>query len=723
MTRPWRGMPDSLVPRLVLVAVLAGVLAALAGGLLLRAVATNALRERVIDRDITRAEELAGRLATRIDTTVTTLQVVANNRFISRVDGASVSELRALLRGVPTFDELVLYDSDGEAVAAAASGFAAELVEFAPREDVAAVVADEAFVAMTSDIPPTLETAVAVERPPGTVVGFVLAKQRLEALTAPIEKREAASVSFLVDGSGRVLVHPERDRVVNAEVIPADALAVEGAAVTRDGRPALMAAAPVANLDAWVVVEEDEEEALRPVAAQLQQLVAILIAVLAAVVLATSIAGQRLLRPLKTLSRAVQRLARGERRVRAGTTGRGEVRLLSAEFDRMAATIDDRDVQLEQLHHLALLVSAGVGRQDLPQDLVTQARVLLGASGCAFTPVVKHAPGLATAADGEVPAAALLDGGDGVTDAADGARTVALDGHVALAVPVTTLAGTTLGRLTIVTGRGGFDDQEIQLAQTFASFAGVALDNARRLQLEQAVVDELQEAIETKRMFVGGVTHELRTPLTCIEGFSTALLEGWQDYPDDDRMMLVEKIRRHALELDALVTQLLDFAAAERGRRPAELTPVALDELIAEMGDELSPILRQRRLELDVTSHEVLGDANLLRRALTNLVSNAAKYSPPHSTITIRAIRQADAVRVEVADEGIGMSADEAQLAFQPFWRARGSRSRGTGLGLSLVAEYVRAMGGTIGVSSKPGQGSTFHFTIPLAPVREVMRG
>jgi signal transduction histidine kinase len=718
------GLPEALVPRLIVVTVLAGAVAALTGAVLLQTVATGALRERIIERDTVRAEELAGRLDSRIESAVTTMQVIANNRLIARMGPESVTELRALLRAAPAFDELLLYDRDGQAVAAAASGYAAELVEFPARPDIAGVIGSEHFVALSVDVPPLVELAVAVERPPGSVVGFVLARQGLEDLAAPVEKRETttSAVNFLVDGTGRILVHPERDRLLNGEVFPTESLRRDGYRHVRDGRAALVGAAPMSELDAWVVVEEDEAQALRPVAAQLQQLVAILIAVLAAAVIAMSLAGHRLLRPLRALASAVQRLAKGERGVRAGTIGRGEVRRLSDEFDRMAATIDDRDAQLEQLHRLALLVSASVGDDDLTHDLTAGAATLLGAESCAFIPAAEGLDRrLPPAVQGEAPTDDVVAAA--LTACVDRGRhrLGQMEGRAWLAVPVTTLAGATLGVLTLMTARRAFNQQDVQLAQTFASFAGVALDNARRLRMEQAIVDELQETIEAKRMFVGGVTHELRTPLTCIEGFSTALLEGWDSYPDEDRTTLVSKILRHAKELDALVTQLLDFAAAERGRRAADLTPVAIAELIDHMRAELSPVLGPRRLETDIAGDEVLGDPTLLRRALTNLVSNAAKYSPPDSTITIRAVRVDDEVRVEVIDEGIGMSSAEADLAFQPFWRAQGSRARGTGLGLALVAEYVRAMGGNIGVVSQPGQGSTFTFTLPAVAVREVI--
>ena len=112
-----------------------------------------------------------------------------------------------------------------------------------------------------------------------------------------------------------------------------------------------------------------------------------------------------------------------------------------------------------------------------------------------------------------------------------------------------------------------------------------------------------------------------------------------------------------------------------------------------------------------------MADSVLLRRTLTNLLSNAVKYSEPGTRIVVRGSASGGVARVEVADEGTGLTSEEADRAFDPFWRASRVTSnslRGTGLGLALVKEYVRVMGGDVTVESELGQGSTFTFTLPL---------
>jgi two-component sensor histidine kinase len=144
-------------------------------------------------------------------------------------------------------------------------------------------------------------------------------------------------------------------------------------------------------------------------------------------------------------------------------------------------------------------------------------------------------------------------------------------------------------------------------------------------------------------------------------------------------------------------------------------------DAIEEVVTSLAPVLTGRPLNFDISDGQVVVDRAIFARTLSNLLSNAAKYSRPGTPIHIRTLLSGDQATVEVIDEGIGMTPDEVQQAFQPFWRAGrpgARRVRGAGIGLSLVAEYVRLLEGTYGVRSEPGRGSTFHFTVRLAGAR-----
>jgi signal transduction histidine kinase len=258
---------------------------------------------------------------------------------------------------------------------------------------------------------------------------------------------------------------------------------------------------------------------------------------------------------------------------------------------------------------------------------------------------------------------------------------------------------------------------ELELALTFASFAGLALANLQQHELEQSLVAELQEMLDLRRELVASVSHELRTPLTCISGFAGTLDRLWDSLSEADRRRFVDRIRHHGTELTELVEGLLDFSAAEAGRLSAHVTDVDLQREVEAAVEEVAPLLAGRPLTVEGDGHRVTADPTLLRRAVWNLLSNAVKYSEGGSPIAVRTIPDGTHVRIEVSDRGVGLGPTEVDHAFEPFWRAKPgtSRTRGTGIGLALVRDYVVLMGGDVGVESQSGVGSTFWFTLPLA--------
>ena len=259
--------------------------------------------------------------------------------------------------------------------------------------------------------------------------------------------------------------------------------------------------------------------------------------------------------------------------------------------------------------------------------------------------------------------------------------------------------------------------EELDLARTFASFAGIAVGKIHQLEMERALVDQLQQTLDLRRQLVVSLSHELRTPLTCVMGFATALQQSWEALDDPARKDLVGRIERNADDLHDLVEQLLDFAGVEGGRLVAQPQVLVLGDEVQAAVDDISTMLEGRTLVVDVDDVHVRADAHFLRRALWNLLSNAAKYGDPTGRIEVRARRTDDLVRIEVIDNGHGMTPEEAGRVFEPFWRAEATRisQRGTGIGLALTRDYIRLMDGDIGVESVVGEGTTFFFTLPAA--------
>ena len=269
-----------------------------------------------------------------------------------------------------------------------------------------------------------------------------------------------------------------------------------------------------------------------------------------------------------------------------------------------------------------------------------------------------------------------------------------------------------------------FGNEEVLLLRGLGTFTDLALGRAElyeraaeaRDALEQANT-ELAASLELRRQMVASVSHELRTPITCITGFASTLTRLWDELAEDERRRFVERIGHHGSELNDLIDRLLDFSAAEAGRLQAHPTQVDLRDAVDDALERLGPVLEGRPLSVVGDGISAVADPILLRRILTNLLSNAAKYSDDGSPITVRLSVVDDRARIEVQDRGAGLAEPERGRVFDPFWRAENARSRGTGLGLALVREYVQLMDGAVGVVSAVGEGSTFYFTLPVETV------
>jgi signal transduction histidine kinase len=380
--------------------------------------------------------------------------------------------------------------------------------------------------------------------------------------------------------------------------------------------------------------------------------------------------------------------------------------------------IHDISRRAGELQRVALLVTSAAGREATLAAVVDGARRVLSAETCALFLVGDN--GLEAAAESGLPVVddELRSAAERVLDAGE-AVVAPVVPVTRLIVPLPSHEGEPVGVLAVVTAvPRSYPDEEVELARTFASFAGLALANLQQREIESALVAELQETLNLRRELIASVSHELRTPLTCITGFASTLDRLWESLNDADRRLFIQRIRHHGAELTELVDSLLDFSAAEAGRLTAHLDVIHLRAEVIAATEDVGPLLAGRPLSIDAAAGvEVIADGTLLRRALWNLLSNAVKYSEAGTPVIVRGFADGDQAWVEVSDQGIGLGPQDAVHAFEPFWRARpgGTRTRGTGIGLALVRDYVRLMGGEVGVRSRPGVGSTFFFSLPLA--------
>ena len=256
-----------------------------------------------------------------------------------------------------------------------------------------------------------------------------------------------------------------------------------------------------------------------------------------------------------------------------------------------------------------------------------------------------------------------------------------------------------------------------KLGSEIAQREAAEQENAR-LAEEAARAHALEELNRLKSEFISVASHELRTPMTAILGFSELMLD---DVPEESPLRETAVfVHDEALQLSSLVDNLLDVSRIENGRLTVEPMPVDLSDTV------LPPLLHalgasapnhQLIADLAPDAQWVLADIGKLNQILTNLISNAIKYSPAGGPVYVRSCRDAESGRVLIAvqDAGIGISTDQLERIFDRFYRVRSLETRsvgGTGLGLYIARHLVELHGGRLWAESAEGQGSTFCFTL-----------
>jgi PAS domain S-box-containing protein len=252
----------------------------------------------------------------------------------------------------------------------------------------------------------------------------------------------------------------------------------------------------------------------------------------------------------------------------------------------------------------------------------------------------------------------------------------------------------------------------------------MALEVTERVERERAQRDRvayLEELDRYKDEFLSVISHELRTPLNFIMGFASIL----EDDPamDETRRSYVSKILGGADRMLHLVNDLLDVARLNAGKVLLEKEPARYGELVDHVLGTLKPLADEKRLTLQASlevPERVMVDSLRIVQVLTNLVGNAIKFTPEGGAITVRAFPRGGELLTEVQDTGCGIGPEHAAVVFERFIQVDMSATRqagGAGLGLAISKGLVEAHGGSIGVSSQLGAGSTFWFALPLEPV------
>ena len=229
---------------------------------------------------------------------------------------------------------------------------------------------------------------------------------------------------------------------------------------------------------------------------------------------------------------------------------------------------------------------------------------------------------------------------------------------------------------------------------------------------------ELIDVEQQKNRFLRQVSHELKTPLTALREGAELLSEEAVGKLTPEQREIAEILRHNSVELQKLIEDLLSFGASQFRKVTVDLGPVDIREVIGRVAEDQRLAIRSRGLTLDIAAADVMipADSEKLRVMIDNLLSNAVKFSPPGGVIGISARYDGDALELDVTDEGPGIPSEDRARIFDPFYQGRHAGAgpvRGTGIGLSVVKEYVFAHGGSVEVLSRQ-RGAHLRIRLPL---------
>jgi two-component system, sensor histidine kinase and response regulator len=227
----------------------------------------------------------------------------------------------------------------------------------------------------------------------------------------------------------------------------------------------------------------------------------------------------------------------------------------------------------------------------------------------------------------------------------------------------------------------------------------------------------LRSTLQTRDDLTHMIVHDLRSPLTLVTGYVDILEQMASDKLDPDEAECVTGAKRGADDMRDMITTLLDVGRLEAGEMPLRLQDHDLAEIARQAADRFTPVLRGRALRCEMPPEPVAVscDADVIRRILENLISNALKFTKSDGTIRINVERTGADVAISVSDNGEGIPRDQHEHIFEKFGQTNSGRQHrhSTGLGLAFCRLAVEGHQGKIGVQSEPGKGSTFWFTLP----------
>ncbi|WP_425066561.1 ATP-binding protein [Reyranella sp.] len=580
--------------------------------------------------------------------------------------------------------------------------------------------------------------------------------------------------AYVVDRLGRLVAHPDISLVLRGTDMKGLAQ-VAAALRDRDGAVAPVDARNLAGVSVlsahasipalgWIVfVELPTAEAQLPVINAGLRALALLVLGLIIAGLAGALLARRMVVPIRALQAGAQRIGSGELDHRLDIRTGDELEALANQFNRSAEALEESYATLEhRVEDRTRELSESLEQQTAtaeilqaisqsPTDVrpvldvvVVAARRFCGASDSAI--VLRDGEELVGAAhDGPLSAwvgerrpldrasttgRAIVDGRTVHTPDIDALDPVEFAAAIAMAhrhkwranlVAPMLREGTAIGCIVLrKTDPGPFSDRQIELLETFAAQAVIAIENVRLFTEIQEKSRQLEIASQHKSQFLANMSHELRTPLNAIIGYTEMMADGLYGEISEKAAGVLERVQRNGRHLLDLINDVLDLSKIEAGQLVLTLEPYSAADIVASVLAATESLAKTKGLELRSAVAAGLptgtGDARRLAQVLLNLVGNAIKFTDSGS-VELRVEKVGETFEMAVIDTGFGIApADQAKI-FEEFQQVDNSSTRkkgGTGLGLSISRRIVELHGGRITVTSEEGRGSTFTVTLPI---------
>jgi len=579
--------------------------------------------------------------------------------------------------------------------------------------------------------------------------------------------------AYIVTDRGRLIVHSDANQAkhtLDLSSLPQIAALISTPDKPLDfgqnvlGQSVLTASAVIPDVNWYVVVEQPFMQALKPVFSLLWRLfwlfgLSLCLCFAAAVILA-----RRMLEPIKAFESGAARLAAGNFSHPIHVETGDEIEALSHSFNRMATRVHESYEKFEQevrdrtgklaqsvrelqaLEEVGRSVASSLDLGNVLANIVQRAAELAQAEGGAIYSFDRDLRSFKLAeAHGLDPGfvqairSLRLNRIDGllldiaahkkpiqipeIVDALDfplRAATLAAGFRSALIVPL--VGAEDVWGVLIVERRatGRFPADTVALMQSFATQCVLAMKNAHLFREVEEKGRQLAIASEHKSMFFANMSHELRTPLNAVLGYAELLLDGLYGELPERAVPIITRMQASGTHLLGLINDILDLSKMEAGEMSLSLDSYSMRNVIESVIATTGSLAHAKDLKVTQDIKDTLpagfGDERRLTQVLLNIVSNAIKFTE-QGGVTIRARVVEDDFEVCVEDTGLGIAPEDIDRIFEAFQQADNTSTRvkgGTGLGLSISKRFIDMHGGTISVSSTPGQGSTFQIFLPI---------